>query len=226
MGDGSGKRTLLWLMVLAATLFGSLSLYSSSESEVLVGALVMVCGLLGALGLMLSDARDHQTAVVEPAEVATPQTPEAILSMQGIQDLLEVFEDSVTITPYGVLGFLNKGMKGTKTIPFESISATQFREAGALSGYIQFSIPGGNESRGGVLSATADENSVMFQQKDNDVAKKIRDHIQSRLRELRTAPAGRSHGGLADELQRLASMRDQGILSEAEFTSSKNKLLG
>ena len=66
--------------------------------------------------------------------------------MQGVQDLLEVFGDKVQLTPKGVLGFLNKGLKGTKTIPFTSIQALQFKEAGAVfSGYIQFTIAGGNE---------------------------------------------------------------------------------
>lgn len=83
--------------------------------------------------------------------------------MKGVQDLLEVFEDRVTITPKGVLGFLNKGVKGTKEIPFTSIVAVQFKEAGTVfSGYLQFTIPGGNENTGGILAATKDENTFMF----------------------------------------------------------------
>jgi uncharacterized protein DUF4429/putative oligomerization/nucleic acid binding protein len=152
----------------------------------------------------------------------------AIFSMQGVQDTLEVFEDTVTITPKGILGFLNKGLKGTKTIPFASITATQFKEAGAVfSGYIQFSIPGGNESRGGVFSATKDENTFMFaQQKNNELARKIKEHIESRLRELRTKPIVHPANNLADELRKLATMRDQGILSDSEFANAKKKLLG
>lgn len=56
----------------------------------------------------------------------------AIYTMKGVQDSLEVFEDRVTITPKGVLGFLKKGIKGTKEIPFASIVAVQFKEAGAV----------------------------------------------------------------------------------------------
>lgn len=70
-----------------------------------------------------------------------------VFTLKGKQDLLEVFEDRVTIKPKGVLGFLNKGMKGTKEIPFASVVAVQFREAGPwFNGYLQFTIPGGNES--------------------------------------------------------------------------------
>ncbi|HEY5152173.1 MAG TPA: SHOCT domain-containing protein [Mycobacterium sp.] len=39
-------------------------------------------------------------------------------------------------------------------------------------------------------------------------------------------PAAADSSSLADELQKLASLKDQGILSEDEFTAAKNKLLG
>lgn len=40
------------------------------------------------------------------------------------------------------------------------------------------------------------------------------------------APAPAAAPNLADEIQRLADLKDQGILSDAEFTAAKNKLLG
>jgi hypothetical protein len=39
-------------------------------------------------------------------------------------------------------------------------------------------------------------------------------------------PAAADSSNLVDELQKLASLKDQGILSEDEFTAAKNKLLG
>ena len=72
--------------------------------------------------------------------------------MKGVAEVLVVYEDKVTITPKGVLGLMPIGLKGTKTIPFGSITGIQFKDAGTLfSGYIQFTIPGGNESKGGFL---------------------------------------------------------------------------
>ncbi|MEW5871452.1 MAG: tetratricopeptide repeat protein [Chloroflexota bacterium] len=69
-----------------------------------------------------------------------------IYTMRGVQDLLEVYEDKVAITPKGVLGFLNKGLKGTKMIPFISITAIQFKKPGMTNGYLQFTLSGGNEN--------------------------------------------------------------------------------
>jgi hypothetical protein len=42
---------------------------------------------------------------------------------------------------------------------------------------------------------------------------------------LGAAPAGESLSSVADELTKLASLRDQGILTEEEFSAQKAKLL-
>ena len=151
----------------------------------------------------------------------------AIYTMRGVQDLLEVFEDKVTITPKGVLGFLNKGLKGTKEIPFHSIVAIQIKEASLmLNGYIQFTIPGGNESKGGLGKATSDENTVMFAKKDNALVMKIKEHVDSEIRRLKTPQIHQSTTNLSDELQKLADLKAQGILSDDEFLAAKKRLIG
>ena len=134
----------------------------------------------------------------------------SIHTMKGVQDQLEVFEDKVTITPKGILGFMNKGLKGTKTIPFSSISAIQFKEAGAVfSGYLQFTIPGGNESKGGVFTAASDENTFMFaEKKNNALAIQIKEYIETKVQELHSPRNTQSQSAtiLSDEIQRVASM--------------------
>lgn len=152
----------------------------------------------------------------------------AIYTMKGVQDLLEIFEDKLAITPKGVLGFLNKGLKGRKEIPFASIVAVQFREAGTvLSGYLQFTIPGGIENRGGLFAATGDENTFMFaHKKNNGLAIEIKEYIDSAVRESRTPQAIAPTASLSDELQKLAKLKEQGILSEEEFQAAKKKLIG
>jgi hypothetical protein len=152
----------------------------------------------------------------------------AVYTMKGVQDVLEVFEDRVTITPQGILGFLNKGMKGTKEIPFASIIAVQFKEAGAVfSGYLQFTIPGGNESRGGIFAATQDENTFMFAHAANNaLAKEIKEYIDSAIRQSRTSQTLPPTRSLSDELQVLAQLKDKGVLSAEEFQAAKKRLIG
>ena len=152
----------------------------------------------------------------------------AIYTMKGVQDLLEIFEDRVTITPKGVMGFLNKGIKGTKEIPFRSIVAVQFKEAGAVfSGYIQFTISGGNESRGGLFAAVKDENTFMFARaKNNATAKEIKNYIDSSMRKAQAPQSSIPAVNLSEELQKLAQLKEQGVLSAEEFQAAKKKLLG
>lgn len=147
--------------------------------------------------------------------------------MRGVQDLLEVFDDRIAITPKGVLGLLNKGMKGTKEIPFSSIVAVQFREAGpAFSGFLQFTILGGNESRGGLFAASKDENTFIFAHtKNNAPARAMKKHIDEEIRKLRTPSPIAERKSLAEELQTLAALKAQGVLTEAEFQAAKNKIL-
>ncbi|WP_137024933.1 PspC domain-containing protein [Synechococcus sp. UW179A] len=146
--------------------------------------------------------------------------------LQGVGEDLVVFSDKVTITPRGALGFLSKGISGTKTIPFRSVTAIQFREAGSVfSGFIQFTLPGGNESRGGVFAAAQDENTFMFAglEKNNE-ADIIRRFIDEQIDRYHEKPS-LSGGGLAAELQELAALSSKGVLSEDEFIAAKDRLI-
>lgn len=147
--------------------------------------------------------------------------------ISGVTQVLEVFQDRVTITPKGFAGLWLQGLKGTKEIPFASIVAVQFREADVLTtGYIQFTIPGGNESTRGILAALNDENSFSFTAKHNDLARQVKEFISAAMRGLRTPQGNPGTVSLSDELERLARLKEQGILSEDEFQSAKRKLLG
>jgi Short C-terminal domain/Domain of unknown function (DUF4429) len=151
----------------------------------------------------------------------------AIYTMKGVQDVLEVFDDRVAITPKGVLGFLNKGIKGTKEIPFTSIVAVQFKEASLLlSGYLQFTIPGGIESRGGIFAATKDENTFMFREAGNKMARRIKDHVDAAVRKSKTPQVAAQSSSISDELQKLAKLKEQGVLTQEEFQAAKKRLIG
>lgn len=151
---------------------------------------------------------------------------ELVYSVKGVAGLFEVFDNKVDLTPRGLLGILNKGVVGTKTIPFNSITGVQLRMGNALTnGYIQFTLPGGNESKGGILAAQKDENSFTFQAKQNGLMVEIQNYIEQRIGK----PSGSSDSSgsisIADELRKLAELKDQGVLSEEEFQTAKRKLI-
>lgn len=146
------------------------------------------------------------------------------IEIEGVQDTLRIYEDKLSITPRGVLGFLNKGLKGTKEIPFHSINAIQIKMAGALTnGYIQFTISGGNESKGGLLSAVGDENTFLFKKSDNETMEKAKQFIEEKIKSAKN-PSSASVSK-ADELAKLASLKSSGAITEEEFQKLKAELL-
>jgi hypothetical protein len=136
-------------------------------------------------------------------------------TIKGKFNSVSIEEDAMTIS-YRALYY---GFKGDKRIPYTSITSVQFREPGSwVAGYIQFSIKGAIEWQGAV---SQDENAIVFDA-PADAFRALRDFIHSKL-----AADGRGSTGasLADELTKLASLRDQGILTDEEFESQKKMLL-
>lgn len=139
---------------------------------------------------------------------------------------VEVLDNVLIIRRKGVTGFLTQGLKGEKRIPFSSITSVQFKEPGLTTGYIQFGIMGGIESRGGVFDATTDENTVLFLAKALPQFRELRDIVESRIgRPAQSAPAPAAPTvSFSEELTRLADLRDRGVLSEEEFAEEKARL--
>ena len=145
-----------------------------------------------------------------------------LMTAKGVGGRLELLQDRIRIRRKGLLGFMVHGLKGDKDILLSKIGSIQFRKPGLFSnGYIQFSLAGGNEAKGGIFDAAFDENTVMFkarqQQAFIDIKEAI-EQIQMRAEE----PASTSK---LDELAKLASLRDKGIVSEEEFAVTKKRLL-
>jgi hypothetical protein len=147
------------------------------------------------------------------------------LAVKGVNGQIQLFRDRVEITRHGALGFLTQGHKGAKSIFIRQISSVQFKDAGlATNGYIQFAFMGGQETKGGLFNATQDENSVMFNRSQRKAFTDLRDEVTRRI----SASAGSSPpaGSVADELAKLVTLRDQGILTGEEFDVQKRRLLG
>jgi hypothetical protein len=147
------------------------------------------------------------------------------MEVSGVNGQIVVDENWVTIKRKGAMAMLTQGIKGDKRIPITNIISVQFKNANSLvNGYIQFATASG-EGANGISQATADENTVMFKKNQMPEFEKLRDHLEDLI-------ANRMNGGgktgsvdIADELAKLAKLRDQGILSDEEFSKMKAKLL-
>jgi Short C-terminal domain/Domain of unknown function (DUF4429) len=147
-----------------------------------------------------------------------------IMEAIGHNGQLELTESVLRIKRDGVMAFISQGLKGDKEILISHISSIQFKKANAfLNGYIQFAFVGGQEAKGGILQGTQDENSVMFRVGQQPAFEALRDELQKRI----SSPKEPSSKQLSpmDELEKLASLRDKGIVSEDEFQKKKKELL-
>lgn len=135
----------------------------------------------------------------------------------------------VTITRNGFLARASHG-RGDKRIPIASVSAVQWKPAGPMvNGFIQLSIGGADRqaAKGSrTMNAAKDENSVVFTKKQQGSFEELRAAIEQAIAQQHAPQAAAAApASLADELAKLAALRDQGILSAAEFDAQKARLL-
>lgn len=102
------------------------------------------------------------------------------ITVQGTGGEITLKSKRVIISRKGLLGKAVHGYKGDKEIPLKNITAVQFKLPGSVTnGYIQFSLLGGNESRGGAFDAAGDENTVMFTKNQESDFKEIKRFIDA-----------------------------------------------
>lgn len=137
-----------------------------------------------------------------------------------------VLTNTGVIIKRGVKGFLLGGgmLRGDKTISYKSIVAVQLKKAGLTAGYLQLTLMGGSEAKGGLFQSTRDENSINFHttggnnKKFEEAKRLIEEHISADNQSQQNNPL--------NDIEKLAELKDKGIISEEEFQQKKNQLLG
>ena len=151
---------------------------------------------------------------------------EALRYATGINGQIELHAHKIVIKRHGFFAFAAHGFKGDKEILLKQISAIQFKKAGFFAnGYIQFSFLGGTESKKGIYDAIKDENTVVFNTSGNEYFLAMKEHIEQLMLNQQQPPTNSGLSNL-DELEKLASLKDKGIISEEEFAAKKKQLLG
>jgi hypothetical protein len=121
--------------------------------------------------------------------------------------------------------------KGEKRLHISQISAVQWKPAGAITnGFIQFTIPGGNERRSQFGSQThdavRDENSIVFSKKQQPDFEALRAALDVAIAQHHTPQAAAGPApSIADELVKLVALRDQGVITSTDFETAKARLL-
>lgn len=101
-------------------------------------------------------------------------------AIKGVNGQITLTKTRVIISRKGALGIMTQGMKGDKEIPIKNITAVQFKKTGGVTnGYLQLSLLGSSESKGGIFDATKDENTVMFSSKQQPNFEEVKRYIDA-----------------------------------------------
>jgi len=147
---------------------------------------------------------------------------------KGIGGDLELLKNKIRIKRKGGMAFLLHGIKGDKEIFLNQISSIQLKKAGfALNGYIQFAFLGGREAKGGVFQATSDENTIMFTKDNQEDFIEIKNTIEEQVFQFQNQDKKNDKKSLnINDLEKLAKLKDEGIITEEEFQTKKRQILG
>ncbi len=105
-----------------------------------------------------------------------------IIEFKGTNGKIELYNHFIRLDRGTTMGFLTQGLKGKKDIYFKNITSIQIKKPGILAGFIQFSIPGGNESERGVMGSIKNENTISFAWKEQyEKALKIKEYIENKI---------------------------------------------
>lgn len=161
------------------------------------------------------------------ADVLTADVSKPLYTIETSDARLLVYKDKVEITRRGFTGFMLHGLAGTKSIPIANIQAVQFKEPDAFTvGFIQFTLPGGIESKKGLFDAIKDENTVRFFANQLETARKIKEYIESCILARNVPQSAPQPVSAADEVIKYKQLLDMGAISQEEFDTLKKKLLG
>lgn len=124
----------------------------------------------------------------------------------------------------GLLTAMNLGLQGNKVIPVSQITAVELRPPGAIvTGYLRLSI-NGRDPVGGAFEAVKDENAVLIDKASLPEFEKLNAALLEVI--ANRSPLQAPAASAADEIEKLASLRDRGVLTDEEFTAKKRQLLG
>ena len=141
-----------------------------------------------------------------------------------------MYPDRLLITPKGGQALQTHAAPSIREVSVDQLLDIGYKLPGFTHGYLQFTVSG----PAGASKAPTDANTFRFAKSSENIeaAGQITAFLQARMQGAR-APAqeGRAAGpeaagaNLSDELGRLAALRDQGVLTEAEFQAAKQRLL-
>jgi hypothetical protein len=154
---------------------------------------------------------------------------EVLMEATGIDARVQLLRQAVRIKHIGIRSFLSGANRFEKDILFPQIVSVELKKAAFFSnGYIEFVL--------GTHRQRHDEDKSDFDTKDAIVSfrpgqqrafEALRDVVEAKISgNAATSTAASKASTDLDELDKLASLRDRGVITEDEFVRKKKQLLG
>lgn len=140
--------------------------------------------------------------------------------------IITVTQDNITISQKGMMNVINRGLTGEKTFLFKNMSGLQYKAPGLTTGYLQLILIGSSEVKGGVTGAVKDENTILFTKKENGLILELKEFIEWKIANLNAGVNHSQSNSNLDEIRKLKSLLDDGIITKEEFDIKKRQLLG
>ena len=113
----------------------------------------------------------------------------------------------------------------TVKIPLETITVINHKPSGILDGYLEF-VYQGFIPRNNDTSKHAQENVITFRgYEENSIFLAFKEMIEKKVREVKNKSVSSPNISIAEEIQKLADLKEKGILTEDEFQIQKRKLI-
>jgi len=151
---------------------------------------------------------------------------EAQLEATGMNGKLLLFRDIVRIKRTGMVNILTGASKIEKDILISQIASIQFKKAGLLNnGYIELILMHGHERHNNDRDHEIYEDIVSFRPGQQGAFEELREALKMRIAGGPAKAPSKSSTDL-DELDKLASLLDRGIITQDEFNRKKKQILG
>ena len=150
-----------------------------------------------------------------------------IFEASGTNGQVQLFENKIVIKRKGLLASLSQGlMKADKEIYLKNISSIELKKNNIWTkGYIAFVFAGGNDKARALGNTASNENAVLFSKNAEEDFVKIKGLIEAKIHSPQATQPAASGGGIAD-LEKLADLKEKGIITDEEFQQKKRAILG
>jgi hypothetical protein len=156
--------------------------------------------------------------------------------IQGYQGEKRIAIAQISAVQFKSVGEYGKGVKSLmEKIPGGEMYDKAFGNVAGATGFIEFVVIGSAEKKGrmllgGLREMSKNENAIMFGPEQEPAFAKIRDLVESKIRDRYTSkpaePVQAAQLDVASQISSLKGLFDSGAISEDEFKQAKAKILG